>query len=135
MLTEILSGLWVGDVSDLDQGSFIEDNQIGVIINCTLFDLKIKQCNVQKIPISPDKSNNQNFQLLLRNMKQITRFIHSQIDTKNIFILGYDKSTVPSIIVGRYMIEYGQIPISNIKDILYSKKSDILIEIDFSIFD
>ena len=36
LYTEILSGLWIGDVDLMYNKKFIGDNQIEVIINCTM---------------------------------------------------------------------------------------------------
>ena len=35
MLTEILSGLWIGNISDAYNEDFYKDNQISIAINCT----------------------------------------------------------------------------------------------------
>ena len=35
MPTEILSGLWIGDVGDSLNKNFIKDNMIHILINCT----------------------------------------------------------------------------------------------------
>ena len=36
MPTEILSGLWIGDINDSLNKSFIKDNLITILINCTI---------------------------------------------------------------------------------------------------
>ena len=35
MPTEILSGLWIGDVNDIYKTEFYKDNNINIAINCT----------------------------------------------------------------------------------------------------
>ena len=36
LYTEVLSGLWIGDIDIMYNKKFIEDNQIKLIINCTI---------------------------------------------------------------------------------------------------
>ena len=35
MPTELLSGLWIGDVNDIYNREFYIDNNINIVINCT----------------------------------------------------------------------------------------------------
>ena len=35
MITEILSGLWIGNVNDSYNEEFYRDNLISIVINCT----------------------------------------------------------------------------------------------------
>ena len=35
MLTEIISGIWIGDITDIYNEQFYKDNLINIVINCT----------------------------------------------------------------------------------------------------
>ena len=45
---ELLSGIWIGDIDILQNKNFINDNHIGIILNCTeYFDFPLIE-NIQK---------------------------------------------------------------------------------------
>ena len=35
MLTDIISGIWIGDITDIYNEQFYKDNLINIVINCT----------------------------------------------------------------------------------------------------
>ena len=50
LYTEILSGLWIGDIDLMYNKKFIDDNQIQVIINCTMdYQFSVIQFKIHKI--------------------------------------------------------------------------------------
>ena len=135
MLTEILSGIWMGNHEDAYKLEFFKDNLVSININCTM---DKSFCNIQnvknvRIPVS-SQTTTEDILHLQTNMDTIIKFIHETIEDNNILLFGYDNYTVPAIIIGNYMKKIGDIPVHTIKDILLSKNSNIRLDHDFSIF-
>tara|TARA_B100001094_G_C18069901_1_gene739470 strand:+ start:11 stop:421 length:411 start_codon:yes stop_codon:yes gene_type:complete len=135
MLTELLSGLWIGNHEDAYNNEFYKDNLISMTINCTI---DKSFCNVQnvknvRVPVS-SQTTTEDILHLQTNMDKIIKFIHENIEDHNILLFGYNNYTVPSIIVGTYMKKIGDIPIHTIKDILLSKNNTIQLDTDISLF-
>ena len=135
MLTELLSGLWIGNHEDAYNTVFYKDNLISITINCTI---DKSFCNIQnvknvRIPVS-SQTTTEDILHLQTNMNKIITFIHKNIEDHNILLFGYNNYTFPSIIIGTYMKKIGDIPIHTIKDILLSKNNTIQLNTDISLF-
>ena len=66
MPTEILSGIWIGDINDSFNKEFISDNFINIFINCTL-DYgypNINEIKKLRIPLNQNLDPNRDIQLL-----------------------------------------------------------------------
>ena len=136
MLTEIISGLWIGNINDAFNNNFYKDNLISIAINCTFEQGFLDLSNLQKIRIPfTDRIDDRDLQLLRNNINRILSFIHDNIEEKNIFIYCYNGKFISPLIVSLYMIKYGNIPKDMVKDILRSKNNQICIDLDYSIFD
>ena len=134
MPTEILSGLWIGNVNDIYNKEFYLDNNINIVINCTKDQAFLDLEGLKKIRI-PLSNNIQNDMYLLSIKKDdIVDFIHKSLEEKNIFIYCHNGLTVSALIVALYMIKYGNISKDNIRAILRSKNNNILLEYDLGIF-
>lgn len=137
MLTEILSGIWIGDIKDMYNEQFYKDNIINIVINCTINENFLDIPDIQKlrIPLSLNMDPNNDIYMLNTNKKKIMDFIHSNIEcNNNIFICCYNGLTISPLIVALYMIEYGDISKDNIRDILRSKNDKISLDYDLSVF-
>tara|TARA_B100001063_G_C16502569_1_gene422788 strand:+ start:207 stop:623 length:417 start_codon:yes stop_codon:yes gene_type:complete len=133
---ELLSGIWVGDTDILVNKSFIDDNNISIILNCTqLFNFPDKK-DIQKIrlPFSPVRDSNSDIFLLRENKDKIMKFIKDNCDEKNILICCYDGKTVSAFIVALFIATYGKIDKSSIYDILLTKCEDLNLWCDISLF-
>ena len=88
MLTEIISGLWIGNINDAFNESFYKDNLINIAINCTLEQGFLDIPNLQKIriPLSSNITPNEDIIILKKNMNKIIDYIHKNIELNNIFI-------------------------------------------------
>ena len=134
MPTEILSGLWIGNVNDIYNKEFYLDNNINIVINCTKDQAFLDLEGLKKIRI-PLSNNIQNDMYLLSIKKDdIVDFIHKSLEEKNIFIYCHNGLTVSALIVALYMIKYGNISKDNIRAILRSKNNNIFLEYDLGIF-
>ncbi len=136
MLTEILSGLWIGNLNDAYNEDFYNDNLISIAINCTFEQGFLDLPNIKKIrvPVTDKLDPNRDLVLLKNNMDKILDFIDEKIDENNIFVYCYNGLTVSPLIVALYMIKKGDISKDDIRDILKSKNNNICLDFDLSMF-
>ena len=136
MLTEILSGLWIGSIQDAYNQDYYKDNLIDIVINCTVDQGFLDLPNLKKIriPITSELSPNKDIFLLRNNIDSILKFIHGNIEEKNIFIFCYDGINISALIVALYLIKMGGISTDTIRDILRSKNESICLDFDLSMF-
>jgi hypothetical protein len=136
MPTEILSGLWIGSVNDVYNSEFYSDNNINIAINCTtdVGFLNVDTLNKVRIPLSNNSNNQSDFYALSQKIDSILEFIHKSLEEKNIFIYCYNGISISPLIVGLYMIKYGNISKDIIREVLRSKNPNICIECDLGIF-
>ena len=87
MVTEILSGLWIGNLNDAFNEEFYKDNLITITINCTIDQgfLDIPKLNKIRIPLTDRLDPQRDIQLLRNNIDKILNFIHEKIEVENIF--------------------------------------------------
>ena len=136
MVTEILSGLWIGNLNDAFNEEFYKDNLITITINCTIDQgfLDIPKLNKIRIPLTDRLDPQRDIQLVRNNIDKILNFIHEKIEEENIFIYCYNGLTVSALICALYMIKKGDLSIGNINDILLSKNKNICLDFDLSTF-
>ena len=136
MLTEILSGLWIGNINDSYNQEFYKDNLITIAINCTDDQSFLDLPDLQKlrVPLSINLNPESDIMLLRKSMDKITQFIHKNIESKNILIFCYNGLSISPLIIANYMIRYGNISKDNIRDILRSKNETICLDFDLSMF-
>ena len=136
MVTEIISGLWIGDLNDSFNERFYKDNLITIVINCTIDQGFLDLPNVKKVrvPLTDRLDPHRDIRLLKENMNKILQFIHEKIDEENIFIYCYNGLTVSALICALYIVKKGNISMDIIHDVLRSKNKDIHLDFDLSIF-
>ena len=136
MLTELISGLWIGNINDAFNEEFYNDNLISIVINCSFEQGFLDIPNVKKIrvPVTDKLDPNRDLILLKQNMNKIIDFIDEKIEENNIFIYCYNGLTVSPLIVSMYMIKKGNISKDSIRDILKSKNQNICLDFDLLMF-
>ena len=136
MPTEILSGLWIGDINDSLNKSFIKDNLITILINCTIDYGFIDSIESKKIriPLSNNLTPDKDLFLLRENKDKIIDYIIQNISEYNILIYCYDGLNISPLIVSLLLIKYGEISKDDIRSILRSKNNKICLDIDLSFF-
>ena len=136
MITEILSGLWIGNVNDSYNEEFYRDNLISIVINCTKDQTFLDISNLKKIriPLSINLDPELDMKYLREKMNQILDFIHENIEDNNILIFCYNGLSISPLIIANYMIKYGNISKDNIRNILRSKNEKICLDYDLSYF-
>ena len=135
-MTEIISGLWIGNLNDAFNEEFYNDNLITTVINCTIDQSFLDLPNLKKvrIPVTDRLDPNRDITLLRNNIDKVINFIHEKIEEENIFIYCYNGLTVSALLCALYMIKKGDISIHQVNDILQSKNKDICLDFDLSMF-
>ena len=136
MITEIISGLWIGDHEDTYNEDFINDNLINITINCTIDKGFLNKDNISKIriPLSPQLNPLTDIEMLKKNIDKILKYIHENIEENNILVYCYNGKTISPLIVGLYILKYGNVSKDLIRDILRSKNENICLDVDLGIF-
>ena len=136
MPTEILSGLWIGDLNDSFNKDFITDNMINILINCTESYGYIDTIETKKIriPISDNLTPEKDQILIKQNKEQILDYIFKNIENYNILIFCYDGLKISPLIIALFLIKYGGVNKDDVRNIMRSKNSKICLDIDLSIF-
>jgi len=135
LYTEVLSVLWIGDVDIMYNKKFIEDNQIKLIINCTI-DYKFSEhLGVQNVRIPLPNNLYNSIDILRQNKDKILNFIDSNLENNHILICCVDGTTISPFIASLYLVKYGEIDKSEIKKIIQSKNQAVSMDFDLSLLD
>jgi len=135
LYTEVLSGLWIGDIDIMYNKKFIEDNQIKLIINCTI-DFKFSEYGgVQNVRIPLPNNLYNSIDMIRQNKDKILTFIDSNLENNHILICCVDGIIISPFIVSLYLVKYGEIDKSEIKKIIQSKNEAVSMEFDLSLLD
>ena len=135
MPTEIISGLWISDIDGSFDNHFLKDNDITILINCTL-NYGFPDFNVKKlrVPLSNNLTPSEDLPLLKKNKDKIIEYIYENIEFSNILIYCYDGLLISPLIVSLFLIDIGGISKDNIRSILKSKNDNITLDVDLSKF-
>ena len=135
LYTEVLSGLWIGDIDIMYNKQFIEDNQIKLIINCTL-DYKFSEHkDVQNVRIPLPNNIYNSIDTIKQNKDKILNFIDSNLENNHILICCVDGINISPFIASLYLVKYGEIDKSEIKKIIQSKNQAVSMDFDLSLLD
>ena len=135
LYTEVLSGLWICDIDIMYNKKFIEDNQIKLIINCTI-DYKFSEHkDVQNVRIPLPNNLYNSIDTIKQNKDKILTFIDSNLENNHILICCVDGTTISPFIASLYLIKYGEIDKSEIKKIIQSKNQAVSMDFDLSLLD
>ena len=135
LYTEVLSGLWIGDIDIMYNKIFIEDNQIKLIINCTI-DYKFSEHNgVQNVRIPLPNNLYNSIDIIRQNKDKILTFIDSNLENHHILICCVDGTNISPFIASLYLVKYGEIDKSEIKKIIQSKNQAVSMDFDLSLLD
>jgi protein-tyrosine phosphatase len=125
--TEILPGLWLGDINAANDSSFFKDKQIQCIINCT-----------DRHPFSDDpiieiryrlaiKDNLENEEIikLYESLDNVVDTIHTHIRSYNLLVHCFAGRQRSSSIILAYLMKYGHLKLQLAIVALKSKKPDV----------
>lgn len=136
LYTEVLSGLWIGDIDMIYNKKFLEDNQIKVIINCTYehpFSEVTKDIQNIRIPLPNNIYNC--IDILRQNKDKILEFINSQLEFNHILICCQDGTCISPFIVSLYLIHYGNIQKNEVRKVIQSKNQAVSMDYDLNLLD
>ena len=126
MPTEIISGLWFGDIDSLKNPNFFYDNDINIIINLTDCNYKIdKKVSYINVPLS-----SYNIYSMKNVIDKIIENIHNNIELNNIYVYCINGVTISPLVCSLYLLKYGKLNKYDIPPILKSKNDQVLINID-----
>jgi len=135
LYVEILSGLWIGDVDVMYNKKFIEDNNITIIVNCTINYKFYDLSNIQNIRIPLSDNLYHNIDQLRTHKDKILKFIDDSLEDNNIIIACYDGKIISPFIVSLYLMKYGEINKDKLKQIILSKNTQISMDYDLGLLD
>ena len=131
---EIISGLWIGDIDIMLNKKFIVDNNITMIVNCTI-GIDFPAIDVQKMRVPLSEKLENDLHLLRINKDKIIDLLFNSLDTHNILVCCYDGKNISPFLVSLLLIKYGGIKKETIRDIMRTKHTSITMDYDMSFFD
>jgi len=135
LYTEVISGLWIGDIDMMYNKQFIADNAITIILNCTSNYKFSDNPNVQNVRIPLSDNLYHNMDTLRTNKDKILSYIDTSLNDHTILIACYDGITLSPFLVSLYLIKYGGITRDKIKKIIQSKNTKISMDYDLELLD
>ena len=135
LYTEVLSGLWIGDIDIMYNKKFLQDNQIQVIINCTCHYKFTDLPSIQnvRLPLSDNLYNS--IDTIKQNKDRILQFIDSQLESNNVLICCQAGTYISPFIISLYLIQYGDIQKNEVRKIIQSKNETVSMDFDLSLLD
>jgi hypothetical protein len=133
--TEVLAGLWIGDAASLTKTSFLTDNDITVLVNCTdIFDFPALDVIKVRIPFQAHAQSHENIALLQVNHHKLTDFLIEHLDHHNILIACSDGKCLAPLIVAIFILKQGQMSPKSIYEMLLTKDSSLSLWCDLGLF-
>ncbi len=129
--TEIISGLWISNIDMIYNKQFLKDNDITIIINCTINYKFNNESTIKNVRIPLVEDLYSNIDILKNNKEKILSYINNNLCENNILISCYDGKNISPFIIALYLIKYGDISKDNIKQVIRSK--NINLSLDFGI--
>tara|TARA_B100000902_G_scaffold336692_1_gene337127 strand:- start:551 stop:961 length:411 start_codon:yes stop_codon:yes gene_type:complete len=124
---EILSGLWIGDVDMMYNREFLQDNDISIIVNCTI-EYQFPEIDIIKnrIPLS-QQMNESDIYLLQKNIQKIISYLDKGLNMNHILVCCYDGKVISPLLVACY-IKYKdpKLTTQSIMDAMKTKHADII---------
>jgi len=127
--TEIISGLWIGNIDMMYNTQFIQDNDITVIINCTVnFQFKDESKLNIRIPLVEDL--HANLDTIRTHKDKILSYINTQLEEHTILLCCYDGQTLSPFLIALYLMKYGEITKEHVKQVIRSKNTGLALDFD-----
>ena len=126
MITEIINGIYIGDVDSLlDKDIYLLYN-IDIVINLTT-QYQFLDNDISKIryPII-------NFTDYLDKYKKLIQFIYNKFINYNILICSDEQ--YHTLTAALFLINYGNIPEYDVKSVLTNKNDKLVLDYDLSVF-
>ena len=131
--TEIISGLWIGDIQSMSTKQFLQDQSITYILNCCqgIAIPEVEGIQVSCLGLSDQLIHNMRF--FKQHHQQLLSHIHSLLDDHNVLIGCYDGQTLSTYLACLYLVRYGSIQSRDVKSIILSKNTQLSMDYDISL--
>ena len=135
LYVEIISGLWIGNVDVMYNKKFLQDNNITIILNCTMNYKFSDYPDTKNIRIPLSDNLYHNLDTLRQNKNKIVTFIDESLNDNNILLCCYDGKILGPFIISLYLMQYGGITKDKIKKVIQSKNTNISMDYDLDLLD
>tara|TARA_X000000950_G_C13871512_1_gene643079 strand:- start:436 stop:825 length:390 start_codon:yes stop_codon:yes gene_type:complete len=126
MITEIINGIYIGDVDSLLDKDIYQLYYIDIVINLTTqYQFLDNNTNKIRYPIL-------NFMDYLDKYKKLIQFIYSKFINYNILICSDEQ--YHTLTAALFLINYGNIPEYDVKSVLTNKNDKLVLDYDLSVF-
>lgn len=125
--TEILPGLWLGDITSANDKTFLNDKHIQLMMNCSN-DPKFPNNSLIKIKhylTLSDQYETSEYINVCRQIDECCVLIKDQIDVYNILIYCQTGNHHAPLVVMGYLMKYSSLNLSEIIRCLKTKRTDI----------
>lgn len=126
MITEIINGLYIGDIDSLLDKTIYNTYNIDIVINLTT-QYQFLDNNISKIRFSII-----NFTDYIDKYKKLIQFIYNKFINYNILICSDEQ--YHTLTAALFLINYGNIPDYDVKSVLTNKNDKLVLDYDLSIF-
>ena len=127
MITEIISGIYIGNIYDLLDENVYKKYEIDIVINMTN-NIQFLEINIAKLryPIY-------NFNDFYTKYTNLLIFIYKYFIHTNILICSDEQYAI--LLVSLFLIKYGKIPSYEVKALLKNIDDTLTLDYDLSIFE
>lgn len=126
MITEIINGIYIGDIDSFLDKDIYKLYNIDIVINLTTqYQFLDNNTNKIKYPII-------NFTDYLYKYKKLIQFIYSKFINYNILLCSDEQYHI--LTAALFLIDYGNIPEYDVKSVLTNKNDKLVLDYDLSVF-
>ena len=121
-VTEIISGLWIGDKKISQNFNFYKSKKIECVINCTQ---KIPSTipNTVRLPVL-DNLREEEIEKMYKFLPYVTETIHQNLKSlKNILVHCHSGKQRSATVVAAYLIKYANIDVNTAISIIRTKRN------------
>jgi hypothetical protein len=127
-VTEILSGLWLGDHASSGDTNFLVDKQIQMVLNCDPHERTLpnnKKLLIKQSVKIPEQYRDTDHSIIIQYLDTYCDLIRKYISQYNILIYCHDGLRFAPILLAMYLIKYGKMSVKSTIACLESKRTNI----------
>lgn len=120
-VTEIISGLWIGDKKISQNFNFFKTKKIEFVVNCTKTSPSSIP-NTLRIPVL-DNLREEEVEKMYKWLPKVTEYIHQQLKSlRNVLVHCHAGKQRSATVVAAYLIRYSGINVDSAIDIIRTKR-------------
>jgi len=122
--TQVLPGLWIGDRFAANNLGWLQEKNIGAVVNCTRSQGFASGPSLKQALRVPVRDNLEEDEILKMSkyLEPVTEKVHEWIKHHNVLVHCYAGRQRSSAVVLAYLIRYGDIPLQEAIELLQSKR-------------